>query len=397
MVTDPVGGSGVRPLRLALFTGNYNYIRDGVALTLNRLVGWLESRGVEVVVVAPVGPEPAFPPTGRLIPVPSVPVPLRKEYRIGLGLPARVRAELRAFRPTLVHIAVPDIVGHRALALAERWRVPAVASFHSRIDTYLDYYRLGFLQPVLNARARAFYRRCEQLYVPSQTMIEVLAAEGVACEMRLWSRGVDAAGFNPSFRSLDWRRRHGIGDDEVVVAYAGRLVAEKNMDLMVKVFALLAERVPAGRHRILVIGDGPAGAALRAALPQAVFPGFLVGDELATAYASADVFFFPSVTETFGNVTLEAMASGLPAVNAVATGSSSLVVDGETGYLAEAGDGRALAERLARLVVDADLRRRMSAAGLARAGRFSWDAVMAGLHGHYLEVLARTGREPVWS
>jgi phosphatidylinositol alpha 1,6-mannosyltransferase len=165
---------------------------------------------------------------------------------------------------------------------------------------------------------------------------------------------------------LQWRRDRGIGDDDVLIAYAGRLVAEKNMKLMSRVFAALQARGPA--HRTILLGDGPEAGWMRTAMPATVFAGFLHGDDLATGYASSDIFFFPSITETFGNVTLEAMASGLPAVNVDATGSRSLVSDGETGYLVAEQDEDLLVERLAELVADADKRAKFG----TRAARSPW-------------------------
>src|SRR5262249_24124577 len=153
-------------LRIALFTGNYNYIKDGVALTLNRLVDYLQRCGIAVLVVAPTGPAPAFEPVGELLSVPSFPIPSRREYRLSLGRPARIRRRLGEFRPTLFHIAVPDILGYRALCLAERWHVPVVASYHTRSDTYLKYYGLAALEGLGKKYLENFYGRCRQIYPP---------------------------------------------------------------------------------------------------------------------------------------------------------------------------------------------------------------------------------------
>ena len=375
-------------LRVVLTTGNYNYIKDGVSLTLNRLVGWLEGRGHQVLVVAPVAETAAMEHEGRLEPVPSFAIPTRKEYRIGWKLPGHVRAEIARFEPDLFHVAVPDITGHSALNLAEAMRLPAVSSFHTRYDTYLPYYGLGFLMPWFHRRLRAFYERCDHVYVPSQSMIDELRAQGVAgSNMRLWTRGVDHRRFSPSCRSLDWRRARGIADDDVVIAYAGRLVAEKNMKLMSRVFARLKATGPA--HRTILLGDGPEAGWMKQAMPDTVFAGFLHGDDLATGYASSDVFFFPSITETFGNVTLEAMASALPAVNADATGSRSLIKEGETGYLVPVDREEQMAERLAELVANPDKRKRFGAKGREIAVReHDWNRIFEKLESDYREAIA---------
>lgn len=374
------------PLRVVLTTGNYNYIKDGVSLTLNRLVGWLERNDVEVLVIAPVAEEPAMEHQGRLLPVPSFAIPTRKEYRIGRRLTPLLKDEIVRFKPNLFHIAVPDITGHSALKLAETMRVPVVSSFHTRFDGYLQYYHLSFLEPWFHKKLRVFYARCEHLYVPSASMMDELAGQGIADNMRLWTRGVDHDRFSPGRRSQEWRRAHGIADDDLVIAYAGRLVAEKNMAVMARVFAGLKARGVA--HRTILLGDGPEAGWMRKALPETVFAGFLHGDELAAGYASSDIFFFPSVTETFGNVTLEAMASGLPAVTADATGSRSLVREAETGFLVPVDREDQMIERLVQLLTDGDMRWKFGARAREIAvSEHEWDGIFARLRSDYEDAI----------
>jgi glycosyltransferase involved in cell wall biosynthesis len=372
---------------VALVTGSYNYIRDGVALTLNRLVGYLIGQGVEVLVFAPVAKVAALEHAGEIAPVPSFAIPFRPEYRLALGLPARQRARLERFAPDVLHLAVPDFLGHQALDLGKTKGWPIVASYHTRYDTYLKYYGLGVLQPLAKRIERRFYGACAEVFVPSQSMAEALAAEGVTANMTLWRRGVDTVRFDGAHRSAAWRRQRGVGDDEVLVAFVSRLVREKRVDD----FAGVIERLEAAgvRARGLVVGDGPERDALQRRLPRALFEGFLTGDALAQAYASADVFLFPSDTETFGSVTLEAMASGLPAVCADATGSRSLVVPDVTGYLAPIGDVAAMTERVTGLARDAGLRARMGAAARARALSFSWDEAMGAILSRYRALAGR--------
>lgn len=388
---DDAGPPG-EELRVALFTGNYNYIKDGVALTLNRLVAFLERRGVRVLVFAPVAQTPAFQHAGELVPVPSFAIPTRKEYRIALGLPRSARKRLEAFRPTLFHIAVPDILGYQALKLAERWKVPVVASYHTRYDTYLRFYGLGLFEALGQRYMRAFYNRVRRVYPPSESMAEIIRAEGQSQHVEVWARGVDSDLFAPAKRDMAWRRAQGIADDEVAISFAGRLVKEKNTAIYMRVMnALTAKGL---KVKPIVIGDGPEMAAMKAGLKNGVFAGFLHGAELARAYASSDIFFFPSESETFGNVTLEAMASGLPAVNAIASGSNSLVVEGVTGHLVSARDEATLGARLETLARDEALRRRMGEAARARALDYSWDHILDGLLASYRRVLteAKAGR-----
>jgi phosphatidylinositol alpha 1,6-mannosyltransferase len=378
----PVPG---RRLRVALVTGSYNYIQDGVALTLNRMVAFMESRGVEMLVFAPVGPEPAFAHAGEVVPVPSIAAPGRGEYRAALGLPRKPRERLLAFRPDVLHIATPDLLGHAAQRLGRRMGWPIVASYHTRFETYLKYYGLEFLNPALAGLVRTFYDRCREIYAPSDSMIDVLRADGVKAPIRLWPRGVDTGRFRPNARSEAWRAARGVAPDGVVIAFVSRLVKEKRVAEVAQVFARL--RTAGIAHRPLFVGDGPERAFLEREVPDALFEGFLTGDDLGTAYASSDVFLFPSDTETFGNVTLEAMASGLPTVCANATGSRSLVEPGVTGYLAEVGDADELYDAVAALAADPERRRAMGAAARARSLRYSWDEAMGGLLARY-EALA---------
>jgi glycosyltransferase involved in cell wall biosynthesis len=368
-------------LRVALVTGSYNYIPDGVALTLNRLVAFMEARGVEMLVFAPVGRQPAFAHAGDVVPVPSIAAPGRGEYRAALGLPRRPRERLLAFNPDILHIATPDLLGHAAQRLGRRMGWPIVASYHTRFETYLKYYGLQGLTPVLADLVRTFYDRCSEIYAPSESMIEVLRADGVTAPIRLWPRGVDTSRFHPGARSDAWRADRGLTPDDVVIAFVSRLVKEKRVAEVAQVFArLLSAGIP---HRALFAGDGPERAFLEKQVPGALFEGFLSGDDLASAYANSDIFLFPSDTETFGNVTLEAMASGLPTVCADATGSRSLVEPGVTGYLADVGDVDALFGAVATLAGDPDLRRTMGSAARARSLRFSWDEAMGNLLGWY--------------
>lgn len=372
-------------LRVALFTGNYNYIKDGVALTLNRLVAFLERRGVPVLVFAPVAETPAFESVGELVPVPSFAIPTRKEYRIATGLPAAQRKQLEAFRPTLFHIAVPDILGYQALKLAERWNVPVVASYHTRYDTYLRFYGLGLFEKLGQRYMRNFYNRVRRVYPPSESMAEIIRQDGQSQHVEVWARGVDSELFSPDKRDMTWRRSLGIADDEVAISFAGRLVKEKNVAIYMRVMNAIAAK--GLKVKPLVIGDGPEMATMKSGLRNGVFAGFLHGEALARAYASSDIFFFPSESETFGNVTLEAMASGLPAVNAIASGSNSLVTEGETGHLVNARDEQGLAARLETLVRDESLRRTMGEAARQRALTFSWDHILSGLLDSYRTVL----------
>ncbi len=384
--------SGKGPLRVALFAGAYNHVADGVALTLNRLVAYLEEQGVPVLVVAPTIDQPAVDHVGRLLPAPSIAAPGRSDYRLTYSLSREIQEELARFNPTLIHIATPDILGFQALRLSKRWGIPRVASYHTHFTSYLKYYRLQMLEPIIWAYLRWFYNQFRQVYVPSSSMLEVLEEKNFTADLRLWRRGVNTEIFNPQNRSLEWRRSHGIADDDVVVTFVSRLVWEKGLNTLSETLRTLERHgVP---HRSVVVGDGPAAAEMRARLPRTIFTGYLGGEELGRVYASSDVFLFPSDTEAFGNVVLEAAASGLPAVCAEATGSSSLVSHGETGFLVPAGNTPAFVEGVRTLVEDDALRTAFGEAALQLSKAFRWPRIMRGLHACYHDVLNLPEPEP---
>ena len=376
-------------LRVALFSGNYNYTRDGANGALNRLVGFLEREGVEVRVYSPTTDTPAFEPTGTLISVPSVSIPGRPEYRAALGLPEPIREHIRAFAPHIFHLSAPDILGHRAVGFGTSLGLPCVASVHTHFESYMRYYRLGWVVPTMEWILKGFYGRCAEVYVPSRAMAEMVRAKGLSEHIYLWERGVDRARFDPRFRDMAWRRGLGVADDEVLIAFVGRLVLEKGLGTLAAAAALLRDRGVA--HRVLVVGDGPAREWIEERLPGAIYTGFLGGADLGRAYASADIFFNPSVTETFGQVTTEAMASGLPVVGAAAGGTIDLVEHDVSGCLTAPDSAAESADCLQRLIEDRAFRASTGAAGLARAARYDWDAVNGVVLERYRAVLEARG------
>ncbi len=379
-----------KPIRLALFSGNYNYVRDGANQALNRLVGYLLRQGVEVRVYAPKVAQPAFPPTGTMVGIPSIPIPTRSEYRIPIGLSKAVRADLAAFDPNIVHISSPDPAAHRAVSWAKKRGLPVVGSVHTRFETYLAYYHLSALEPLLRAMLRRLYRRCDALLVPAESTASVLRAQRMGRSIHIWSRGVDREQFNPSRRDLEWRRANGLKDEEMAVVFLGRLVLEKGLDVFAEVMAKLKKKRI--RFRPLIIGDGPARSWFEGQLSDGVFVGFQEGADLGRALASGDVFFNPSVTEAFGNVTQEALSCGLPAVAAAATGASNLVEDGVSGILVDPGDLDGYAKALAQYARDPELRARHGKAGIAFARTRDWDEINSVVLNVYKRLIKRNRR-----
>lgn len=388
----------ISDLRIALFTGNYNYVRDGANQALNRLVELLLRRGAAVRIYSPTVKKPAFPPNGDVVGVPSIPIPRRAEYRAPIMLPPSAKRDIRRFRPNMFHVASPELLGHRAVTLARRLDVPVVASVHTRFETYFRYYGLAFLEPLVLAGLRRFYRRCDAIFAPSESMAQLLREQRMNFDVGIWTRGIDREIFNPRRRDPAWRRSLGIADDVPVIGFAGRVVMEKGLDVFSDTIDHLERRQV--RHKVLVVGDGPARNWFEKRLPNATFVGFQRGADVGRAIASMDMLFNPSMTETFGNVTLEAMAVGIPVVAAIATGSQCLVDDGRTGRLIRGGAITAYADALAFYCTDAEARRAAGAASEVATSHYGWDEVNEALIESYLRIIrqrAAGGRLPASS
>lgn len=372
-------------LRVAIFTGNYNHIQDGVSLTLNRLVTFLEEQGIPVIVFGPTVDEPAIDHEGEFVSVPSIPMPGRPEYRITVGFPEKAQQRLREFNPTLIHLATPDVLGFRAMRWGQANNIQIIASYHTHFTSYLKYYNLDMLEKIGWKYLSWFYSQCKHIYVPSPSMADELNEQGIDEGIRIWARGVDTQQFSPDFRDMEWRRSVGFNDDDKVVTFVSRLVWEKNLQTYVDTVKRLQQKNP--NIKAMIVGDGPAKKELEEKLPEAHFTGFVTGEELSRAYASSDIFLFPSETETFGNVTLEAMSSGLPCIVADATGSRSLVESGENGFLAAPYDTQAFAQCITDIVEDPSLEEEMSKAARQKALSYSWTNVNGELLNNYREAL----------
>ena len=337
------------------------------------------------MVFGPTIDKPQVDHEGTLIAVPSVKAPGRPEYRLTSGFPKKQVRELENFDPDLVHIATPDILGYKAMRWAKKNNKIVVASFHTHFASYLKYYKLGFLESLGWKYLKWFYENCKQVYVPTPSMAQELKDKNIETDFRIWARGVETDKFNPGYRSEEWRKNNGIGENDVVVLFVSRLVWEKNLKLYADVINDLKK--DHSHLKAVVAGDGPAMKEMKELLPDAVFTGFLKGEELSKVYASGDIFFFPSDTETFGNVTLEAMASGLPCVVADAPGSKSLVDHEKNGYIANISNFANVRKALEKLVVDPKLRAKFSKESVERSKNYSRDVINRKLLNDYSEAL----------
>lgn len=380
-------------LRLALFTDTYAPQVNGVARTLERLVRAVEERGGTARVFTIDDPDVAAAitapaPRTSVLRYPSVPFWAYEQLRMAWPSAGRVRRDLADFAPTLVHAATEFGVGLAGRSAARSLGVPFVSSYHTSFTAYAKYYRLGALARPGWAFLRWFHNGGLRTYCPTQSIVDEVNAQGFA-NTTVWSRGVDVSRFSPTYRSAAVRDAMGATDDTLVIAYVGRLAAEKGLDVGLEAVRRAVAARP-GRVRFAAVGDGPyASEVRRLAPPDSWLPGALGGDALSAAYASADVFLFPSVTDTFGNVLLEAMASGVPVVG-VDVGPTREQLLPDRGWVVAPGDPQPMANALIALVDDRDRLARARTAALAFAAYKTWDVVWDALIADYLRLQART-------
>jgi glycosyltransferase involved in cell wall biosynthesis len=275
--------------------------------------------------------------------------------------------------------------------LARQRGIPIAGSYHTSFDRYLRYYRLGFMGGPLWQWMRWFYNRCDVVLPPSTATRDELRKRGFR-NVQLWSRGIDCEVFSPTHRDIEFRRSRGVDDDLPLLLMVSRLVKEKDLTELVDLDGLLRAR--GLEFRLAIVGEGPYEEELRRRLPDALFDGYLPVPDLARWYASADVFVFPSTTETFGNVVQEAMASGLATVAAASGGPVGIIEDGESGCLVRPNDPADMALKVAAAIRDTDLRRRVAQKGRAYAETRHWGAINDSLMAEYEALLAK-GRVPV--
>ena len=323
----------------------------------------------------------------------SMPLPAYEQIELHFPLVTDVLARLEADAPDLVHVATPGPIGITGLMAARLLGIPVIGSYHTELGPYaLQLTRDPVIAEVTGRYVDWFYGQCDLVLAPTRGVMTALAARGIGKRILLWGRGVDTVDFGPVQRDEELRSTLLDGGDTLLLS-VGRVSDEKRIDVLLDAFRLLQPSAPGAR--LLVVGDGPARARLEEGTPEGVaFLGELRGAALARIYASADLFCFPSTTDTFGQVILEAGASGLPTVASAAGGASELVEHGETGLLVPPDDPRAFSAALGRLVGDPALRLRLGEAALAAAGRRTWERSFAELRDAYRIAVHGTPSEP---
>ncbi len=383
-------------LRVALVTESYPPEVNGVATTVARIVNGLRESGHTVQLVRPrQNRDLAEPAPGDRddILTPGVPIPVYTQLRMGLPATGRLTRAWTDRRPDIVHIATEGPLGWSALHAALALGLPVCSDFRTNFHAYGRFYGLGWLHRPIVSYLRRFHNRCECTMVPTQAMQQQLAAAGFQ-RLEVVARGVDTGLFSPGKRSDALRQQWGVYDSDLVVLHVGRLAPEKNLRVVLKAFDGIRRVQP--RARLVFVGDGPSRSTLQAQCPQAIFAGLRRGHELAAHYASSDMFLFPSLTETYGNVTPEAMASGLPMVAFNDAAAGQLIRHGTNGLLAAKDDVAAFLQRAIDLAAHPQWRARIGNAARARVIDQSWSSVVGTLEQLYAVTIRRAGSPRVW-
>jgi phosphatidylinositol alpha 1,6-mannosyltransferase len=376
------------PMRIALFSEVYWPMVSGVAVTLRRLTDSLTARGHEVRVYSATYP---LPPGGRDRPEArrsaSLPLFLYPDVQWAFPRFGGLLEDVGQFRPDVVHVATEFSMGLAGAKIARRLGRPLIASAHTNYEQYAGRYGMEWVLRPGWRYLRWFYGQADMVLCPSRFYQDYLEARGIG-HTALWTRGVDTDTFSPRHRDESWRSTLGLAPHDLLVTYVGRIAREKNLDLLLAAWSALGPR--RGNAQLALVGRGPLADPIRRRhIPGVHVMGLLEGSALSTAYASADIFAFPSTTETFGNVLLEAMASGLPSVAAGAGGVSEFARHGDNAWLVAPGSADALTAGLERLLGDAPLRRRLTAGALRTAAERRWDLIDDGLLEDYRRAAGR--------
>jgi glycosyltransferase involved in cell wall biosynthesis len=372
-------------MRIALFTETFLPKVDGIVTRLKHTIEQLHKHGDEVLVFCPDGGLASYQ-GAKIYGLSAFPLPLYPELKIALPRP-EIGAQLARFKPDLIHVVNPAVLGLAGIFHAKLHSIPLVASYHTHLPKYLEHYGLGLLEGLLWELLKAAHNQAELNLCTSSVMVQELRAHGID-RVDLWQRGVDTATFDPARATPEMRHHLTQGEPTSrLFLYVGRLGAEKEIEQIKPILAAIPG------SRLAIVGDGPHRANLEAYFADTPthFVGYLGGEKLAAAYAVADAFIFPSRTETLGLVLLEAMAAGCPVIAARSGGIPDIVTDGHNGYLFDPEDpqGSIVATQL--LFADPQSYLNLRHNARAEAQRWSWSAATQQLQGYYQQVVRGKG------
>lgn len=374
-----------RRLRISVVTETYPPEVNGVAMTIGRMVTSLLERGHSVQLIRPrqhSGDHPRREQHLDILPLPGFPIPFYRELRMGLPAGRLLVEQWRKTPPDVVHLVTEGPLGRSALDAARRLSLRVISDFHTNFHRYSRHYGAGVLAQPIIAYLRRFHNQTHGTLVPTEELAAELRALGFT-NLSVLARGVDTRLFSPDHRDGALRRTWGAGPNDPVALCVGRIAAEKNLQLALAAYQTLRELRPTAR--LVLVGDGPMTARLRTRHPDVVFPGMRTGADLAAHYASADFFLFPSLTETFGNVTLEAMASGLAVVAFDYAAARRHIVHGQSGLLASCDDPAAFNKAVRQLAGDPALAGRLGQAARQAVAGFDWEQIHEQLEQWFLQ------------
>jgi glycosyltransferase involved in cell wall biosynthesis len=374
-------------MKLALFSDTFHPQINGVARTLKRFTSYLETNGIEYKVIMPSFEEHQETECKHYYAMKSLPLFLYPECRLAIPQFKALNEELNKFRPDLLHIATPFNIGLFGMRYGKRENIPMVASYHTHFDRYLAYYHIDFLSPLLWRYLQWFHKPFEKIFVPSEETRKILYTKNFN-NIEIWSRGVDCMMFTPQNRDYQVREKYNI-TQKYIFLFVGRLAPEKDLNILKEMIDKLPPSLSENVHW-LIVGDGPCRRDVEqweTEYNHVTCAGYLSGDELARVYATADLFVFPSSTETFGNVVLEAAASGLPAIVSDSGGVAEIVQDGVTGRICKAREAESFIQNIVSIMEDPMLLSSMKLKARNYAMTQSWSAIFGNLLMQYEEVI----------
>ena len=356
-------------MKVAYFNGTMKKEHDGVTRVLYRLIEEINrTNQIDPLFISAIVPPRDEQPV-EMFHVPSLVFPCYSAYRIAWPTRLFFEDKLNQFNPDIIHINSPCPLGSAAVKYGLVHNIPVVATYHTHFPSYAKYYKVNALELLGWDYLRTLYNKCQTVYVPSLPVLQELKEHGFETVEYL-PHGVDTQLFNPSAKSYEWKRNLGIGN-KYALLFAGRLVWEKGLRTLVDTYNILSAQ--RSDIKFVLAGDGPLKDELQSLMPDALFLGQQPVKDLAVSFASSDVFVFPSTTETFGNVTLEAMASGLPPVCVKEGGAYGIIQDGMTGFIAWPCDPSYIADKINILLNNPELRQNISLNALKFASTQNWE------------------------
>lgn len=370
----------MKKIKIAFFADTLRENMDGAVRTMYQIINRIPHDQFEFLFI--VGEKPQRQLNFKVIEIPSLRIPFNSDYKIAIHSfwQKRLDNELNAFRPDIIHVASPSLLGRYAIGYSEKHDIPVSSIYHTHFVSYVDFYleKLPFLikgsKKLVVSLMQSFYNRCDLIYVPSQAMINELSDMGIlSSKMTLWQRGLDNEMFSISKKQNSYWDQH-IPDDKIKILFASRLVWEKNLKTLIDIYKLsMQQALP---YQFIIAGEGYAKEKLQKEMPEALFLGELDHRALSQVYANSDYFLFPSISETYGNVVVEAMASGLPCIIAKGGGTNDFIENNKSGIICSPYKAQEFISAIQQLTLDENKRNRIIQNAQDYAQSMSWDSLV---------------------